>query len=79
MGSTGEAIATILLAIIGVAIIAVFVSNQSNTANVVTAGGSGFASALRCALSPVTGGSCPSSGGLFPNVSSTISYSPIGS
>jgi hypothetical protein len=65
------ATASVLLAIIGVAIIAVIVSKNSNTAQVITTGGSGFASALSCALSPITGASCGSG---IPNVTSTISF-----
>lgn len=55
---TEKAITTvvmILTAIIGVAIVATLVSKQSNTANVLTAGGSAFSNALKTALSPVTG------------------------
>lgn len=65
---TGEAIVTVLLAIVGVAVVAVLVSNNANTGSILGAGGGAFAQALRCALSPVTGGSCGSS------VTSSISY-----
>lgn len=64
---------SVLLAIIGVAVIALLVSNQAQTSKVVSAGGSGFASALTCALSPVTGGSCPQSLPIGTS-SSTISF-----
>jgi hypothetical protein len=64
---------SVLLAIIGVAIIAVLVSRQAQTSAVVSAGGSGFANALKCALSPVTGASCPTSLPIGTS-SSTISY-----
>jgi hypothetical protein len=48
-------IVTVLTAIIGVAILAVLVSNQSNTSGVIKAASSGFAYDLQAALSPVTG------------------------
>jgi hypothetical protein len=46
----------IITAIIGVAIIAVLVSNQSNTSGVLSAGGNAFSNILKTAVSPVTGG-----------------------
>jgi membrane DNA delivery protein len=49
-------IVTVLTAIIGVAIIAVLVSRQAQTANVLNAGGTAFSRVLGTALSPVTGG-----------------------
>lgn len=48
-------IIAILTAIIGVAIIAVLVSGQSQTAGVLTAGGNAFSSILKTAVSPVSG------------------------
>jgi hypothetical protein len=54
-------IVTVLTAIVGVAIIAVLVSKNANTSQVLQAGGSAFSGALGTALSPVTGSS---SGGL---------------
>lgn len=47
---------TVATAIIGVAILAVLVSKQSNTAGVIGAGGSALAQDLGAALSPITGG-----------------------
>jgi len=44
----------VLLAIVGLAILAVIVSNNANTANVITSAGSAFASDLAAAVSPVT-------------------------
>jgi len=64
----GESIVTVLLAVIGVAIIAVLVSKQANTSSVLGAGGSALAQAIGCAVSPVTGGSCGTS------VTSSISF-----
>lgn len=49
-------IVTVLTAIIGVAILAVLVSKQSQTSTVIKAASSGFATDLSAALSPVTGG-----------------------
>lgn len=50
----GEA-AGILALIIGVAMLAVLVSNNAQTAKVVTASGNAFSNILGTALSPVTG------------------------
>jgi hypothetical protein len=52
-----SSVTTVLLAIVGVAIIAVLVSRNANTTGVISAGGSAFANDLGTALSPVTGGS----------------------
>lgn len=56
MNSAVSAIVTIATAIVGVAILAVIVSNRSNTAGVVKAASGGFAQALSAAVSPITGG-----------------------
>jgi hypothetical protein len=56
MNQTLSGIVTILTAIIGVAILAVLVSRQSNTTGVIKAASSGFAEALQAAVSPITGG-----------------------
>lgn len=53
------ALTAIGLGIVGVAAIAIFVSKQANTGNVVTQAGSTFAQALTCAANP-GGGSCGS-------------------
>jgi PRD1 phage membrane DNA delivery len=65
----------VLLAIIGLAIIAALVSPNAQTGNVLTSGAQAIANAIRCALSPVTGGSCGSS---IPSVSSTITFGNTG-
>lgn len=49
-------VVTVLSAIVGLAIIAVIVSKQANTAGVISSGGSAFAQAVQAAVSPVTGG-----------------------
>lgn len=46
---------TVLMGIIGVAIVATLVSGKSNTAGVVSAGGNAFSGALGTALSPIVG------------------------
>jgi PRD1 phage membrane DNA delivery len=51
------AVVTVFTAIIGVAILAVLVSRQSNTSTVIRAASSGFAQDLSAALSPLGGGS----------------------
>jgi len=50
-----SSIVTVTLAIIAVAFIAVLVSKNANTANVISAGSQGLSSGLMSALSPVTG------------------------
>lgn len=49
-------IVTIVTAIIGVAIIAVLVSNNAQTGNVISAAAGGLAQDLNAATAPVTGG-----------------------
>lgn len=52
-----EPIVTIATAIIGVAIVALLISQKSNTTGVIQAAASGFSNALGVAVSPVTGSS----------------------
>lgn len=52
-----EPVVTVLTAIIGVAIIAVLVSQKANTGNVIASLGGAFSNALSAAVSPVTGNS----------------------
>lgn len=52
-------VVTILTAIVGLAIIAVLVSQRATTANVIRAASGGFAEDLAAAVSPITGGSSP--------------------
>lgn len=56
MGKAGEQISVVLLAIVGVAVLAVIVSKNSNTSGVIQAVGQGFSQALGAAISPVTHG-----------------------
>lgn len=55
MSEITTSIVTVLLAIVGVAVIAVLVSKNANTSGVIGAGSQGFSSGLGAALSPVTG------------------------
>jgi len=50
-----ESVVTISLAIVGLAIIAVLVSKQAQTPQVLTAGGSAFSRSLLAAEAPVLG------------------------
>ena len=49
-------VTTVVLAITGVAILAVIVSKNANTVAVLGAGSSAYSGALATALSPITGG-----------------------
>ena len=60
-------IVTVLLAIVGVAILAVLVSRNAQTANVLTAGGGAFSNILSAAEGPVTGNSLGSAAGTVMN------------
>lgn len=55
MNSLTEQAAAVLLAVVGVAILAVLVSQKSNTAGVLSAFGTAFSGILGTAVSPVTG------------------------
>ena len=57
-----SSIVTVATAIVGVAIIAVIVSQRSQTSQVITSAGSAFAQDIAAAVSPVTGGSSGFSG-----------------
>lgn len=60
-------VTSVLLAIVGVAIIAVLVSRNANTAGVLSAGGRSFSESLGTALSPVTGTGYLSGGTFTPS------------
>lgn len=49
-------VVTVLLALVGVAFIAVLVSKNANTSGVISSAASGFTSGLTAATGPVTGG-----------------------
>ena len=63
-GAIGTALVSIMMAIIGVAIVALILSPQAQTAGVLNAGGSAFSGVLRTALSPVTGNTLGSTLGI---------------
>ena len=48
-------VTTVVMAIVGVAIIALLVSKNAQTGNVISAGSQGLSTGLLSALSPVTG------------------------
>ena len=52
-----SSVVTVATAIIGLAIIAVLVSNNANTSNVIGSAGQAFSGALAAAEAPVTGAS----------------------
>jgi hypothetical protein len=56
MNEMWSGVVTIASAIVGVAILAVLVSRNSNTSGVISSAASGFAQDLSAAVSPVTGG-----------------------
>ena len=56
MDKLTESIVTIIVGITGLAILAVIVSNRSNTAGVLGAFFGGYSQAISAAVSPVTGG-----------------------
>lgn len=64
------AIVTVLLGIIGVAVLAMLVSGSANTAGVIGAGSGGFACMLKTAVT----GQNQCGGSLSENVNSTIHF-----
>lgn len=56
MRGFNESLVTIAVGIIGLATIAVLVSRNANTSNVIKAATGGFSNALSVAVSPVAGG-----------------------
>lgn len=57
-----EAIMAIAAAVVGLAVVAVLVSKQSNTAGVIQGASSGFASIIGAAVAPVGSGGSPFGG-----------------
>lgn len=55
MNSITEAIVSILVAIVGVAVVALLISPKARTSQVIQAGASGFSNSLATAMTPVTG------------------------
>lgn len=64
-------IVSVVLAIIGVAIIAAIVSPSAQTGNVITSAANAIGRMICTAVSPITGGGC---GNLTPSVTSTINF-----
>lgn len=52
-----NSVVTVMTAIIGLAIVAVIVSNRANTSGVIKSTGAAFSESIGAAVSPVTGGS----------------------
>jgi hypothetical protein len=74
-------ISTILVSVIGLAIVAVVVSNRANTASVIGASGTGLANVIAAAVSPVTGATSAASTGAssgLPLPSTLFSNSTFG-
>ena len=63
LGKAFSEIAVIASAIVGLAIVAVLVSGNAQTANVIKAAGSAFSGAIGAAVSPVTGQQIYAGGG----------------
>lgn len=57
MSNIGDKVTVVVMAIIGLAVLAVILSKNANTSNVISAAGSGFNSLLAAAISPVAGNS----------------------
>lgn len=56
MDGLTQAAVSVMLAIVGLATVAVLVSRSANTSGVISAGSTGFVNSLNAAVSPVTGG-----------------------
>lgn len=65
MNQVWGGVITVLMAIIGVAVLGVILSKQSNTTSVLSAGSSAFSGALGTALSPITGSTLNTMGNNF--------------
>jgi PRD1 phage membrane DNA delivery len=74
MNEMWTSLVTIATAIVGIAILAVLVSRNAQTPAVIGAAAQGFAADIGAAVSPVTGGSSFSGGGLL---SGGADYPPI--
>jgi len=68
MNTITESVVTILTAIVGVAILSVIVSRNSQTSEVLSSAGSAFGNILGVAVSPVTGGNSFGGGFSLPNL-----------
>jgi PRD1 phage membrane DNA delivery len=78
MGAITDAGVTILMAIIGVAILSVLVSRKSQTIGVIQAASSGFSNALGMAMTPVSGTSAGINTGYPTSSLGGMSFTPQG-
>lgn len=74
MNEMWSGVITVAMAIVGVAILAVLVSKQADTANVVMAGAKGFAADIEAAVSPVTGSNVLGGMSLSGGANSILNY-----
>ena len=72
MDETTKVIAAVLTAIIGVSIVSVLVSKNSQTSSVIQAATTGFSQILGVAVSPVTGNSTFTNLGNSSNLNSSL-------
>jgi hypothetical protein len=79
MNGIGQNIAAFAASIIGLAMVAVILSKNSNTQGVLSSAGSSFSGIIGAAVSPVTGGSSGSSSASAFNSALTGFASPTGS
>lgn len=63
-----NSLVTIAVAIVGIAILAVLVSKNAQTPQVIQAATQGFAADISAATGPVTGGSLGITGGISPGI-----------
>lgn len=73
MGSIGPGIITIVVSIIGLAMVAVLISKNAQTPQVLQSGGQALSAIIGAAVQPVTGSS-----NLFGSVGSNISSTTLG-
>lgn len=78
MNQIGPTFVAILGGIIGLAVIAVAVSQKAQTAGVIQAGGNALANVIGAAVGPVTGSTSTNFGSSFGNTASQIMGSALG-
>lgn len=72
MNNITESVVTIAVAIVGLASLAVLVSRNARTSEIIDSGGNAFSRALGVAVSPVTGGGGGFGNGGFNGVSGRV-------
>lgn len=60
MNSFGELISSVIVAVLGLAMVAVLVSRRANTAGVIQASGASLGGLIGAAVSPISGATPPS-------------------